>query len=206
MRLSMRPNGQVLVTAPFLVSSRTINKFISQNQPWIEKQSKTYLKLYEFRKNPIIAPGLEVVFADVKKVKVKKNSQKILLFCPDQVKDNWSAYELIRKPLKNALGDLSKQTLTLKLDILSKRYDLAYNALKLRYMRSRWGSCHHGKIITLNSQLLRLPDDLIDYVLLHELAHTKHMNHGRDFHAVMLSLMPDYRKRQKDLKKYQLFY
>lgn len=75
--------------------------------------------------------------------------------------------------------------------------------LKLRKMRSQWGNCHWSQgYITLNVALARCPEGLRDYVALHELVHFLHHDHGPGFYARMDTLMPDWRRRRQELKKY----
>ncbi len=64
---------------------------------------------------------------------------------------------------------------------LAEKHDFDYGRLTLKNLRSRWGSCSQANNINLNIQLMRLPDDLIDFVILHELLHTKIKNHGATF-------------------------
>lgn len=75
--------------------------------------------------------------------------------------------------------------------------------LKLRSMKSQWGNCHWARgYITLNTALARCPEELRDYVALHELVHFLHHDHGPGFYAEMDGLMPDWRRRRKALKGY----
>ncbi len=76
-------------------------------------------------------------------------------------------------------------------------------ALKVRPLRSQWGNCHWTKgYITLNTALARCPEGLRDYVALHELVHFLHHDHGPGFYACMDALMPDWRRRRRELKRY----
>ncbi len=70
---------------------------------------------------------------------------------------------------------------------------------KVRRMRSQWGSCLDTGAITLNTQLVKAPLALIDYVIVHEFAHLKHHDHGRGFERLMDHHMPDWRERRRDL-------
>lgn len=77
--------------------------------------------------------------------------------------------------------------------------------LRVRFMTSRWGSCHwtRGRIV-LNSALIRVPEPLMDYVTLHELVHFLHPDHGKGFYRAMDSLMGDWRERRAQLKRFRL--
>lgn len=77
--------------------------------------------------------------------------------------------------------------------------------LRVRYMTSRWGSCHWGKgVIVMNTALVLVEEGLMDYVTLHELVHFLHPNHGKGFYSRMDSLLPDWRERRRRLKGYTL--
>jgi hypothetical protein len=73
--------------------------------------------------------------------------------------------------------------------------------LAIRTMKSRWGSCSNRGKITLNTELVRLPDKYIEYVITHELCHLKHHNHGVGFYSLLSELFPDWKKTRKEMKK-----
>ena len=80
---------------------------------------------------------------------------------------------------------------------------VAMPELKIRAMKSQWGNCHWRQgYITLNTALARCPGSLRDYVALHELVHFLHHAHGAGFYAKMDALMPDWRVRRKELRRY----
>ena len=86
---------------------------------------------------------------------------------------------------------------------LVQPYGVAFPPLKLRALKSQWGNCHWAQgYITLNTALARCPEELRDYVALHELVHFLHHDHGAGFYARMDALMPDWRRRRKALKSY----
>lgn len=85
----------------------------------------------------------------------------------------------------------------------TERLGVAFPQLKLRRMKSQWGNCHWAQgYITLNTALCRCPEELRDYVALHELVHFLHHDHGPGFYGTMDALMPDWRSRRKALKGY----
>lgn len=88
---------------------------------------------------------------------------------------------------------------------LAAALGVARPQLRVRNMKSQWGNCHYRQgYITLNTALASCPEQLQDYVALHELVHFLHPDHGAGFYAVMDALMPDWKQRRRVLKGYQL--
>ena len=75
-------------------------------------------------------------------------------------------------------------------------------SLVIRTMKRRWGSCSNKGIITLSTELIKLPDLFIEYVILHELCHLKHHNHGREYYRLLSEVFPDYKQVRKELRRY----
>ena len=71
-----------------------------------------------------------------------------------------------------------------------------------RYMTSRWGSFSSAGRMSLNTHLVKLPEDLVEYVVVHELCHAKHLNHGRGFQRLMDASLADWRRRRTKLHEY----
>jgi predicted metal-dependent hydrolase len=94
--------------------------------------------------------------------------------------------------------------LSARLNQLAGKYGFTYNRLFIRNQRTRWGTCSSRNNISLNINLLKLPQELQDYVMLHELAHTKHKNHSREFWAEMDRLVGDAKKLRKQMRSYKL--
>lgn len=82
--------------------------------------------------------------------------------------------------------------------------DLHFNEVKYRKMKSRWGSCSSAKVLTFNTELIKTKKELIDYVVVHELAHLKHMNHSRAFHSFVDRYLPNSKGYRQELKKVKI--
>lgn len=87
---------------------------------------------------------------------------------------------------------------------LASLYGFEYNRVAVKHNVSNWGSCSSKKNINLNLNLMRLPEDLRDYVILHELCHLRYLNHGPEFHALLESICPHHRELSSRLKEYRL--
>jgi predicted metal-dependent hydrolase len=102
--------------------------------------------------------------------------------------------------LKRWLTDKAKEYLVPQLKELSTETGLAYSSVSIRQQKTRWGSCSSRRSISLNARLLFLPADLVTYVLVHELCHTKHLNHSPNFWRLVAWYLPDYRRSDRQLR------
>jgi len=96
----------------------------------------------------------------------------------------------------------AKSILPARIAALAAAHGFRYNKIFIKNNRSNWGSCSSKGNINLNLQLMRLPEELQDYVMLHELCHLVHPNHGPEFHKLLSSLC-DEKRLQKELKQYR---
>lgn len=87
---------------------------------------------------------------------------------------------------------------------LAKQYDFTYNRIFIRNQRTRWGSCSSRNNISLNIKLVQLPDNLINYIILHELLHTRIRNHSRDFRAELNKLVGCGKTLKSEVRSYHL--
>ena len=84
---------------------------------------------------------------------------------------------------------------------VAAEWGFEYSGMQVRLQRTRWGSCSSRRRISLNLAILFQPPEVLRYLLLHELAHTRHMNHSRSFWAVVAACEPDYRRLDARLRK-----
>ena len=98
----------------------------------------------------------------------------------------------------------AKEYLPGRLAELAALYGFSYNQIRIKHNVSNWGSCSSKGNINLNLNLMRLPSELRDYVMLHELCHLKYLNHGPEFHALLESVCPEHRDLQRQMKGFKL--
>ncbi len=112
--------------------------------------------------------------------------------------------KLAETPEVAELRRQAKAYLPGRLAELAAQHGFSYNQVRIKHNVSNWGSCSVKKNINLNLNLMRLPAELRDYVMLHELCHLKYMNHGKEFHALMESICPNHKALRRQLRDYKL--
>ncbi len=111
---------------------------------------------------------------------------------------------LAETPEVAELRKQAKAYLPGRLAELAAQHGFSYNQVRIKHNVSNWGSCSVKKNINLNLNLMRLPAELRDYVMLHELCHLKYMNHGKEFHALLESICPNHKALRRQLRDYKL--
>ena len=135
-------------------------------------------------------------FAQTKANWIKTHLEKIQQYESQGYFDSIFSYEIDREK--------AKRQLTKRLQQLAKHYGFSYNRVFIRNQKTRWGSCSSKNNISLNMKLVKLPQDLIDYVILHELVHTHKKNHSKAFWTEMDKLVGNGKKMASRLKGYSI--
>ena len=96
----------------------------------------------------------------------------------------------------------ARKLVTTRLNYFNQIYNLKYNRVAIRNQSSRWGSCSSSNNLNFNYRLCLLPQELADYIIVHELCHLQEMNHSKNFWALVAKVSPDYRVKEKQLKNF----
>ncbi len=212
--LRVKPDGSINVSASTRVSAKYIDDFVISRQTFIIKALEQIRKREEKEQKPLKYENgeivkilgkeytLEIMEKTEKTIKesVIPKENKIHIIVKD-VQDRKRCENLYKK----WIGKYEKQ---LFIDLcewgygLMKNYGVPYPVLKIRSMKSRWGSCQPYKgIITLNSHLIEKPVECIKYVVIHEFAHFIHPDHSKKFYDFVSIFMPDWKERRKELNE-----
>lgn len=188
--------ANLIVYAPEKTSITAINKFVNSKKTWIVK---TQEKIKNRNKVlPQIDSGCPITIV---------GKQYILNIC--EVKKATVTGMFINLPicaknseLKRIIKELFAFYVTERTGELAKKCGLNYNSVSVGSASSYWGICNSKKDIVYSFGLALVPLKLIDYVIVHELCHTRYFNHGKYFHALLASFMPDYKERKNQLSEY----
>lgn len=207
----------VSVTSSMRTPKAEVVRFLMAKKIWIEKttekiqssQQRFALKsILSGESFPLLGYQLKLSLAYMsnrRTVEFKKNFKEQALQCVSSIQD-WStpeAQKIFFTALQKFYMNNAKAYLTIRLEELSKITQLKYQRISIRNQRSRWGSCSSQGTISLNYKMIALSPSLIDYILIHELCHTQHMNHSDKFWSLVESFFPSYLDAEKLLKEQQ---
>jgi predicted metal-dependent hydrolase len=122
----------------------------------------------------------------------------------DKVKDLEEEYEAVSKSKDGINRAEAREKLVSRLDQLSTQHGFSYNRVSIRNQKTRWGSCSARNDISLNMKLLELPQELMDYVILHELVHTRIKNHTKAFWRELDSIVRNAKLLDARLNEYKI--
>lgn len=200
----MSSNGQIRVSIPAWAPYSAGIIFANTKLDWIKEHKTEKLTLAN---GQAIGKAHHIVFvtnSGVNKITSRVKDTEIIVKFPMQAHPSSAGVQdAARKASIKALRQQAEALLPQRLNTLSIQYNFDYKSVTVRQLKGRWGSCDQDKNITLNLFLMQLPWKYIDYVILHELTHTKILQHGAKFWIEMESVFSGARVMSKQLKEYQ---
>ena len=199
--LSIDKDGVPLIKAPYSASSELINSFYNDRLDWVRSKQQVYEKTETHRR--------EALSSEVNSL-ILFGKEYPVTHEPRQYGFDWQSFNLPRDSFgsmrsyiiamyrKIAAADLPK-----RVEKYSALVGAKPSAVKISSASSRWGSCSSKGSINFSWKLIVAPDDVIDYVVVHELCHLKHMDHSPAFWKEVENVIPDWQKRRSALKDVQ---
>ena len=202
LNLRVRPDGSLYVSSPPLVSQKEVERFLQKHRLFIEKTAMRRLTLADGTSVYIFGKKMPLfIEAATGRHHACITENGVYLYVRE--KDNRDErIGLYRNLLKETAECVFPRVLA-RLYPVAAPYGVPYPQMKLRRMRSRWGSCIPTKrVITLNTYLVIAPLSCTDQVVLHELCHFLEPNHSVRFYACLSRMMPEWHKWREEVKKY----
>ena len=194
--ISVSKDGSITLKTP-KVSDSFIQNLLSKKELWIRKN------LQEVHNNPALKINLEdelILFGEIYSIDVEEAKELRLLLEKTKKTDEKS----VIKCYDSFYKIYSIQYIITKVEYFANIMNLKYKEIKFRKMKSRWGSCSSQGVITFNTQLMKIDKELIEYIIVHELAHLTHMNHSKKFHDLVSEYISDAKKLHKKVKAINL--
>lgn len=194
--------SRIKVTLPNRVPYAVAEKFLLSRKQWV---------LENVQPASMITDGayigkqhqVQIVHKDTSRPSSRVTERLIRVTLPKELPEQSSeAQRIIVKASEKALTQETETLVIPRLQDLAYEYGFSFNAAAVKRLRSRWGSCDAQQNIMLNSYLAQLPWQLIDYVLIHELAHTKHLHHKVAFWEEVATVLPNYKELRRQTKQF----
>lgn len=200
--LEIRPDGRLVVRAPKVATDAQILKIVEQKAEWVAKNRAKVRRQYGEVKHKTFSPGERFWY-------LGEQYPLKLTFRKRPLLDLDGAFLLSMDAKTNAketfIAWYRRETRRITRDLIDtyvSRHGFKVNAVRITSARTRWGSCSGQKNLNFTYRLSMAPMNVIEYVVVHELAHLKVRNHGRDFWREVVALKPDYQKDRTWLKEH----
>ena len=199
--LRLRPDGSARVTVPRGGSLAEARRFAEKNAGWLERQ--LLRQALRPREPETWRAGSEILFrGEPVRLEAGANGEAGLVRFGGETVAVADAAGDLRPAVERHLRHLAVRELPPRVLELAAQHQLPVRRVTIRNQRSRWGSCSRRGTISLNWRLVQTPPFVRDYLVLHELAHLREMNHSRRFWDQVARLCPDYREAERWLKQH----
>jgi predicted metal-dependent hydrolase len=204
LRLSIASDGKVRVTVPFWATYAEALSFVNSKSQWIQSNMPLQQGLLWSGMHVGKAHRLLFKTSADESIRTRIAGSEIHIMRPASLMITHEAVqEAAHKACVRALRTEAQKLLPVRLRHLAEKYDFTYSSVRVKQMKGRWGSCDSKKHITLNLFLMQLPWHLIDYVLIHELTHTKHLNHSPEFWTEFMRHEPRAKQYRTAIKSHR---
>ncbi len=209
--ITIRPFKGVRVSVPSFVSYDKAKSAVEKRMSWIKKNlrkiqgAEELFTVFDYNSEfKTREHQLKLIEGNFDNLKSVVRSNTIFVYIPKELDVLSDKVQMeIRKAVERAWRKEAKAYLPERVDYLAKKNNFSFNRVRVQNSKTRWGSCSVENNINLSLHLMRLPGYLIDYVILHELVHTKVKNHGRNFWQLLDSVSGNAKKLDRKVKEYR---
>ncbi len=206
-RIKVTPLGKVVVVIPVGMDPAVVPRLLTDKQPWIERvlqqlvaKQRALPAAQSMQPDRIVLAAIEeswrVEYVRSRSTKPVVSEAPRCLYLNHHAAASENAVRL-----RHWLQQRARQTLPAWLQQVSEELNLSFARVQIRGQKTRWGSCSSRGTISLNRNLLLLPAMTVRYLIIHELCHTRFMNHSPGFWQLVADFMPDYRLHENILRE-----
>lgn len=204
LHVRLRPGGTVWVSSPRRMPLEEVEAFLQDKAAWIRRaQARQAVRHPVVQEDAVYFLGrrLPVQVRTGERDEAHVEAQCLSVTMRDPA-DGTKRTVLVKAALERAGAPVLEDALR-RMYALARPLGVPFPRMTTRWAVSRWGSCAAGRgWISINKALACTPPECVEYVLLHELAHFLHPDHSPAFYAVLKTLMPDFRERERRLREY----
>ncbi|MBM3209957.1 M48 family metallopeptidase [Candidatus Saccharibacteria bacterium] len=205
-RVKLSPDGTFKASLPYYCGVPAFRRALNSMREQLREtylQHKTSTGNYSDGDKIGFRHHIHIRTTSISAININTEGSVITVNLPQKItSDNEVVQQLIRPHIVKALKKEAKIYLPKRLALLAENHGFYYERVRFSHTSSRWGSCSTKGTISLNIALMKLPLEIIDYVLIHELCHTVHMNHSSEFWKAVQLVCNDYKLLRQKLKNY----
>ena len=204
-KLSVGVDGSLRASIPYYSPEFAVRRLVNGNRDEIRKMLATHNAKNSYKDGDLIGKTHTLFLRKFsgEEIKISNEGNQILVQIPQELAfENPLVQSEIRKTVSKILRKQAKAYLPRRIDFLAEKYGFSFEKLRFSHTGTRWGSCSSSGTISLNIALMNLPHHLIDYVIIHELCHTRQMNHSSKFWQEVEKYCPDYKKYVQEIKQF----
>ena len=204
-KLSVGVDGNLRASIPYYSPEFAVRRLVNGSRDEIRKMLATHNAKNSYQDGDLIGKTHTLFLRKFsgEEIKISNEGNQILVQIPQELAfENQLVQSEIRKTVSKILRKQAKAYLPRRIDFLAEKYGFSFEKLRFSHTGTRWGSCSSSGTISLNIALMNLPHHLIDYVIIHELCHTRQMNHSSKFWQEVEKYCPDYKKYVQEIKQF----
>ncbi|MDD3775290.1 MAG: SprT family zinc-dependent metalloprotease [Sulfurovaceae bacterium] len=200
--LSFNANGELVIKSPKVPIER-IEKLIISKSSWIEKARQRIMQKkgqINFQENKSI-----YYLGDPYMFEHNINDSKtVLVFDGESFVLHYRVYDeaVFGRKIDRFYLERAKEFVPPLVDLWANKMQLNPTAIKFRKTKSQWGSCNSKNVLSFNTMMMKLPQNIIEYIIVHELCHIVHKHHKKSFWEMVGRFMPNYKQARMELKSY----
>lgn len=202
-RIRVAPDGRLRASLPLYAPTFLVKRLLKTSRDELRAMLAEQHRETVFEHGMLIGKSHSLIVhpTTTKAVTATRHGQQIIVTLPEgKALNEPSATRIVRDTVIEALRIEAKSYLPKRLAFLAEKYGFKYEKVRFSHASGRWGSCSSNGTISLNIALMKLPFELIDYVLVHELSHTIQMNHSDKFWDLVKIGDPQYKIHRRALK------
>ena len=202
-RIRVAPDGRLRASLPMYAPLFLVKRLLKNSRSELREILSKEQPSVEYENGMQIGKSHTLIIREsaASSTKVTTSGQQIIVDLQKNTSANDPASrQQIRDAVAKSLRREAKSYLPRRLKFLAEEHGYEYSNVRFSHASSRWGSCSSTGTISLNIALMKLPFELIDYVLIHELSHTREMNHSEKFWELVEMADPKFKNHRKELK------
>ncbi|HEX6416484.1 MAG TPA: SprT family zinc-dependent metalloprotease [Candidatus Saccharimonadales bacterium] len=202
-RIRVAPDGRLRASLPLYAPVFLVKRLVKSSREQLRAMLNEYQGSQDFEHGMQIGKSHTLIIRNggERKVTTRRHGQQIVVTIPEGADESSPLIQRsIRDEVISAYRLEAKSYLPKRLAFLAGKHGFSYEKVRFSHASGRWGSCNSNGTISLNIALMKLPFELIDYVLIHELSHTLQMNHSEAFWNLVAKADPNYKAHRRSLK------